>query len=128
MSHGPYLVDHNIFGSKVSLESWSQGGAYVNNLVCGTVWLRPVPERPTPYHSPHSTQVAGYAAIHGGDDRHIGNIFLGGDAALAYGPTSEPAPAPVTARPATTATRARWRSTAYSSPTRPEATTSASRT
>ena len=40
----------------------------------------PVLERPTPYHVPHSTQVAGYAAIHGGDDRHIGNIFLGGDA------------------------------------------------
>ena len=36
---------------------------------------------------PHSTQVAGYAAIHGGDDRYIGNIFLGGDPALAYGPT-----------------------------------------
>ena len=87
VSHGPYLVDHNIFGSKVSLESWCQGGAYVNNLVCGTVWLRSVPERPTPYHTPHSTQVAGYAAIHGGDDRHIGNIFLGDDAALAYGPT-----------------------------------------
>ena len=52
------------------------------------MWLRAVLERPTPYHTPHSTQVAGYAAIHGGDDRHIGNIFLGGDAALAYGPTS----------------------------------------
>ena len=37
---------------------------------------------------PHSTQVAGYAAIHGGDDRYIGNIFLGGDPASAYGPTS----------------------------------------
>ena len=32
--------------------------------------------------------MAGYAAIHGGDDRYIGNIFLGGDPALAYGPTS----------------------------------------
>ena len=49
---------------------------------------QPVLERPTPYHVPHSTQVAGYAAIHGGDDRHIGNIFLGGDAAQAYGPTA----------------------------------------
>ena len=28
--------------------------------------LQPVVERPTPYHTPHSTQVAGYAAIHGG--------------------------------------------------------------
>ena len=88
VSHGPYLVDHNIFGSKASLEVFSQGGAFVNNLVCGTVLLQPVLERPTPYHVPHSTQLAGYAAIHGGDDRHVGNIFLGGDAALAYGPTS----------------------------------------
>ena len=48
----------------------------------------PVVERPTPYHVPHSTQVAGYAAILGGDDRYIGNIFLGGDASPAYGPTA----------------------------------------
>ena len=45
-------------------------------------------ERPTPYHVPHSTQVAGYAAILGGDDRHIGNVFLGGDPAEAYATTS----------------------------------------
>jgi hypothetical protein len=86
VSHGPYLIDHNVFGSDAALESFSQGGAYVNNLVCGTVLLRSVLERPTPYHVPHSTQVAGYAAIHGGDDRHIGNVFLGGDPASAYGP------------------------------------------
>ena len=88
VSHGPYLVDHNILGSKASLDTWSQGGAFVNNLVCGTVFSQPVLERPTPYHVPHSTQVAGFAAIHGGDDRFVGNIFLGGDAALAYSPTS----------------------------------------
>ena len=88
VSHGPYLVDHNIFASNASLESWSQGGAYIHNLVSGTVWLNPVPERPTPYHTPHSTHVAGYAAIHGGDDRHIGNIFMGGDASQAYAPTA----------------------------------------
>ena len=85
VSHGPYLVDHNIFASPASLEIFSQGGAFVNNLVCGTVSLEPVLERPTPYHVPHSTQVAGYAAIHGGDDRHINNIFLGGDATQVYG-------------------------------------------
>jgi hypothetical protein len=85
VSHGPYLVEHNIFASPASLEIFSQGGAFVNNLVCGSVALEPVLERPTPYHVPHSTQVAGYAAIHGGDDRHIGNIFLGGDASQAYG-------------------------------------------
>ena len=63
VSHGPYAVDHNVFASPASLELFSQGGAFVNNLVCGTVSIVPVVERPTPYHVPHSTQVAGYAAI-----------------------------------------------------------------
>ena len=88
VSHGPYVVDHNIFASAASLEVFSQGGAFVNNLVCGSVSLEPVIERPTPYHVPHSTQVAGYAAILGGDDRHIGNLFVGGDATQAYGATA----------------------------------------
>jgi hypothetical protein len=90
VSHGPYLVEHNILASPASLEIFSQGGAFVNNLVCGTVSLEPVLERPTPYHIPHSTQVAGYAAIHGGDDRHIGNIFLASDNALAYATSARP--------------------------------------
>ncbi len=88
VSHGPYIVDHNAFGSRASLEVFSQGGAFANNLVAGTVSIEPVVDRPTPYHVPHSTQVAGYAAILGGDDRFIGNIFLDGDADLAYGPTA----------------------------------------
>ncbi|MHA6526033.1 right-handed parallel beta-helix repeat-containing protein [Tessaracoccus sp. G1721] len=90
VSHGPYLADHNVFGSPASLELFSQGGAFVGNLVAGTVSLEPVLDRPTPYHRPHSTQVAGYAAIMGGDDRWIGNVFLGGDGREAYGPTARP--------------------------------------
>ncbi|MEV6495509.1 right-handed parallel beta-helix repeat-containing protein, partial [Actinoplanes sp. NPDC051633] len=86
VSHGPHLVDHNLFASPASVELFSQGGAFVNNLVRGTLALVPVVERPTPYHRPHSTQVAGYAAIYGGDDRYIGNVFLGGDPDQAYGP------------------------------------------
>jgi hypothetical protein len=83
VSHGPYLVEHNVFGSPQSFEVASQGGAFVNNLVCGALQLYPVPDRATPYHLPHSTQVAGYAVIDGGDDRYVGNIFLGSDAAEA---------------------------------------------
>jgi hypothetical protein len=90
VSHGPYLVDHNVFASPASLELFSQGGAFVNNLVCGTVSLEPVLDRPTPFHVPHSTQVAGYAAIYGGDDRHVGNIYLGGNGGPAYGPNARP--------------------------------------
>src|SRR3954464_13893209 len=88
VSHGPYLVEHNIFASPAAVELFSQGGAFVNNLVCGTLAVVPVVERPTPYHRPHSTQVAGYAAIYGGDDRYIGNVFVGGDQAQAYGEDS----------------------------------------
>jgi hypothetical protein len=92
VSHGPYLVEHNVLASRASLESFSQGGAYVHNLVGGTVRLEPVTDRATPYHRPHSTQVAGYAVIYGGDDRYVGNVFLGASglrrnsAAAAYGP------------------------------------------
>jgi hypothetical protein len=53
------------------------------------VRLEPVIDRATPYHRPHSTQVSGYAVIHGGDDRYIGNLFLGGNADLAFRPGSE---------------------------------------
>jgi hypothetical protein len=89
VSHGPYLVEHNLLGSPASLEVFSQGGAFVNNLVAGTVRIEPVMDRATPYHRPHSTQVAGYAVILSGDDRYVGNVFLGGDVAAAYGPRAE---------------------------------------
>jgi len=86
VSHGPYLVEHNILASPVALELGSQGGAFVHSLICGTVWLEAVMERATPYHRPHSTHVAGYAFIIGGDDRWVGNLFVGGDPTTAYGP------------------------------------------
>ncbi|MDR1913112.1 MAG: DUF1565 domain-containing protein, partial [Clostridiales bacterium] len=78
VSHGPYIVDHNIFGSKYSLDNHAQGGAYINNLFAGKIALRRVLDRATPYHSPHSTEVRGYAMVYGGDDRYYGNIFVGG--------------------------------------------------
>lgn len=89
VSHGPYVVDHNVLASPVAIEIFSQGGAYLHNLVAGTVRLEPVIDRATPYHVPHSTQVAGYANIPGGDDRWVGNVFVGGDR-LPYAPGSEP--------------------------------------
>ncbi|GIE36152.1 hypothetical protein Ait01nite_091970 [Actinoplanes italicus] len=89
VSHGPFLVEHNVLASPAALELWSQGGAFVNNLLLGTLWVEPVMDRATPYHRPHSTQVAGYAFIVGGDDRWIGNVFIGGDRAAAYGAMPE---------------------------------------
>ena len=34
--------------------------------------------RVTPYHLPHSTEIAGYHELVGGDDRFLNNIFLSG--------------------------------------------------
>lgn len=79
VSHGPYIVDHNILASEYALDNFSQGGAYVNNLICGKMVQRKVLNRSTPYHIPHSTKVAGFSVILGGDDRFYNNIFVGID-------------------------------------------------
>jgi len=36
VSHGPYLVEHNVLGSRASLESFSQGGA-ARSIYCVVV-------------------------------------------------------------------------------------------
>lgn len=75
VSHGPYVVDNNIFASPIMIQNFAQGGAFVNNLICGSIDLVTVPDRSTPYHFPHSTDVAGTAIVSGGDERFSGNIF-----------------------------------------------------
>lgn len=79
VSHGPYLVDHNILGSDYAIDNVAQGGAYINNLIYGKMVQRKVLERSTPYHIPHSTEIAGSAVVYGGDDRFKNNIFIGRD-------------------------------------------------
>jgi len=77
VSHGPYMVDNNIFASDFNFENAAQGGAYVNNLCCGKMHQLKVLDRSTPYHFPHTTEVAGTAVVYGGDDRFYNNIFVG---------------------------------------------------
>ncbi len=78
VSHGPYLVDNNIFTSPYCFDNAAQGGAYVHNLCCGFHNHYPVLNRSTPYHMPHSTELLGTAPVYGGDDRWYQNIFVGG--------------------------------------------------
>ena len=85
VSHGPYLVDNNIFASAYALDNASQGGAFVHNLVCGSINHYPVLNRATPYHFPHSTMPLGTAPVYGGDDRWLQNIFFGGGEDAVYG-------------------------------------------
>ncbi len=78
VSHGPYIVDNNIFASEYNFDNISQGGCYVHNLCCGTMRREQVIDRSTPYHFAHSTDIMGTALVFSGDDRIYQNIFLGG--------------------------------------------------
>jgi hypothetical protein len=75
VTHGPCLVDNNLFLSKTNYFDWGQGIAMVHNLFAGFITRRPVPERYTPYHVPHSTAVAGVMHFTNGDARYYNNIF-----------------------------------------------------
>ncbi|MGP4060508.1 right-handed parallel beta-helix repeat-containing protein [Halobacillus sp. H74] len=77
VSSGPYIVDNNILTADYALDNHAQGGAYVNNLIRGEMVHRKMLDRATPYHVPHSTEVAGFAVTYGGDDRYYNNIFIG---------------------------------------------------
>ncbi len=78
VSHGPYLVDNNLFLSAQSLTDWSQGGGYAHNLFAGSIARRP-DKRVTPYHAAHATALAGTNEIAGGDNRFHNNLFVGGE-------------------------------------------------
>lgn len=76
VSHGPFLVENNIFGSKLNLSDMSQGGAYVHNLFVGKILVRKEMSRYTPFHLPHSTEIAGFSVISSGDNRFYNNLFM----------------------------------------------------
>lgn len=75
VTHGPCLVDNNIFGSGQSLLNAAQGTAYAHNLFLGGIYKYKVLQRSTPYHLPHSTKIKGFSLTYGGDERFYNNIF-----------------------------------------------------
>lgn len=86
VSHGPTLLDNNLFLSDRAVKICAQGVALVHNLICGSLAAVGIgtdngsPDLPspryTPYHTPHGTQVAGFMTILHGDARFYNNIFV----------------------------------------------------
>ena len=86
VSHGPTLLDNNIFLSARALKLAAQGVACVHNLIGGSIAAigtgtdNGAPNKPspryTPYHVPHQTELAGFMTILHGDDRFYNNIFV----------------------------------------------------
>ncbi len=77
VNHGPFLVDNNILLSQKSLLVNSQGGAYVHNLIAGELYVITGERRQTPFHKPHSTELAGMHDNLGGDERYYNNMITG---------------------------------------------------
>lgn len=75
VNHGPFLIENNILLSPLAIRDWSEGGAYVHNLIAGTIEIRPQ-KRSTPYQVAHGTDIAGLAKTKCGDNRYYNNIFL----------------------------------------------------
>lgn len=82
VSHGPCLVDNNVMLSPITFLDMAQGTAYVHNIMGGEITFRTVPNRYTPYHAPHSTDIVGVQCFLGGDDRFYNNILIGGTTGL----------------------------------------------
>ena len=76
VDHGPFVVDNNIFLSRASLLTVSQGGAYLHNLFAGVITSVTYDGRQTPWLEPHGTRVAGMHDNPRGDDRYYNNIFV----------------------------------------------------
>ncbi|QWX84993.1 DUF1565 domain-containing protein [Cellulophaga sp. HaHaR_3_176] len=75
VNHGPMIIDNNILLSETAILNASQGTAFVNNLIVGSIQMREAKNRFTHYHFPHSTQVLGMMTVILGDDRYYNNIF-----------------------------------------------------
>ncbi len=86
VSHGPTLIDNNIFLSPRALKLATQGVAVVHNIIAGSFTAvgrgcnNGAPNRPsnryTPYHMKHRTEIAGFMTILHGDCKFYNNIFI----------------------------------------------------
>ena len=86
VSHGPTLLDNNIFLSDKSVKLCTQGVALVHNIIAGGFvgvgrgTNNGSPDMPspryTPYHVPHRTEVAGFMTFLHGDNKFFNNIFI----------------------------------------------------
>lgn len=76
VDHGPYMIDNNILLSPRAILEQTEGGAFVHNIIGGSIYNYSEFGRYTPYHLNHSTQVMGLAVIANGDHRYYNNVFL----------------------------------------------------
>lgn len=92
VTHGPFLVDNNILLSDGSIRDWSEGGAFVHNLIRGRIGIaaHEWPEsgyRCTPFLFNHTTEIMGVTTVVAGDCRYYNNVFCTRKDKDGYGPS-----------------------------------------
>ena len=78
MQHGAILVANNVLLSRKAIELDSEGIAFVQNLIAGTISSRLGDDRTTPVQLPHNTVFAGMhpsKKADSGDHRFYNNLF-----------------------------------------------------
>ena len=86
VSHGPTLIDNNLFLSERAAKLPAQGIAFVHNLIAGSFTTIGIgtengaktkkSSRYTPYHVQHETEIAGFMTFLHGDMKFYNNIFI----------------------------------------------------
>lgn len=86
VSHGPTLIDNNVFLSDRAIRFAAQGVAFVHNIIAGSFTatgrgtdnnsVNLPSNRFTPYHEIHGTKVMGFMTIQHGDNKFYNNIFV----------------------------------------------------
>jgi len=86
VSHGPTLIDNNLFLSERAIRFAAQGIAFVHNVIAGSFTatgrgtdnnsVNLPSNRFTPYHEVHGTKVMGFMTIQHGDDKFYNNVFI----------------------------------------------------
>lgn len=76
VQHGPILVANNLFLSDREMYLNCKGIAFVHNLLAAPLAHEAFDTRKTPFHKPHSTEIAGLREGDNGDHRFYNNILL----------------------------------------------------
>lgn len=74
MQHGPLLIANNLLLSNTNFWFNSKGIAVAHNLLSGGIITTPFEGRNTPFHSAHSTAIAGLFNAPAGDHKFYNNL------------------------------------------------------
>jgi len=90
VTHGPMLISNNVLLSKINVRMNARGAVFAHNVFGGKMDVLNFDSRMTPFHKPHSTDIAGMHDNPGGDVQFVNNLFVNGGDVSQYSKTLLP--------------------------------------